>query len=249
MRERVQDLGRGLDRVAVAELSAAQRLAQRAALDVLVGDVDVAAVAAEVVGAHAALVAKPRGGLHLAGGARGALALARDDLERDLEPGALVAGEPDGAGPAPAERPEGPVAVEDEVGSRKGVRGARHGHRHFAAVGDLPSGPKHGVDSARPLREQHAVSSHDDDILDFDFFDDDATREAPGAGRADAPQRPSGGGGGGGPRRPQFHAPHGVTPILRLIGFVAFAILIVVLLVLWAQGCSGDKKRNDYSTR
>ena len=38
-----------------------------------------------------------------------------------------------------------------------------------------------------------------------------------------------------------------MTPILRLIGFVAFAILIVVLLVLWAQGCSGDKKRNDYS--
>ena len=88
------------------------------------------------------------------------------------------------------------------------------------------------------------MSSHDDDNLDFDFFDDDATREAPGAGRADAPQRPpGGGGGGGGPRRPQFQAPHGVTPILRLIGFVAFAILIVVLLVLWAQGCSGDKKR------
>jgi hypothetical protein len=92
------------------------------------------------------------------------------------------------------------------------------------------------------------VSSHDDDNLDFDFFDDDATRETPGAGRADTPPRPTGGGGGGGgPRRPQFQAPHGVTPILRLIGFVAFAILIVVLLVLWAQGCSGDKKRNDYS--
>ena len=28
------------------------------------------------------------------------------------------------------------------------------------------------------------MSSHDDDNLDFDFFDDDATREAPGAGRA-----------------------------------------------------------------
>jgi hypothetical protein len=93
------------------------------------------------------------------------------------------------------------------------------------------------------------VSSHDDDNLDFDFFDDDATREAPGASRGEAPPRPVGGGsGGGGPRRPHFQAPHGVTPILRLIGFVAFAILIVVLLVLWAQGCSGDKKRNDYSS-
>jgi CARDB len=93
------------------------------------------------------------------------------------------------------------------------------------------------------------VSSHDDDNLDFDFFDDDATRETPGAGRSDAPPRTSGddGGGGGGPRRPHFQAPHGVTPILRLIGFVAFAILIVVLLVLWAQGCSGDKKHDEYS--
>ena len=93
------------------------------------------------------------------------------------------------------------------------------------------------------------MSSHDDDNLDFEFFDDDATREAPGAGRADAPSAPRAGEVAAGPRRPQFHAPHGVTPILRLIGFVAFAILIVVLLVLWAQGCSGDKKRNDYSAR
>ena len=49
---------RRLDRVAVAELPAAQRLPQRAALYVLVRDVDVAAVAAEVVGANAALVAQ-----------------------------------------------------------------------------------------------------------------------------------------------------------------------------------------------
>ena len=151
VRERVEDLRRRLDGVAVAELAGAQRLAQRAALDVLVGDVDVAAVAAEVVGADAALVPEPRRRLHLARRPRGALALARDDLERDLEAGALVPGEPDGAGAAAAERPEGPVAVEDEVGGGKGVRGARHGHRLFAAAGDRPSGPKHGVDSARPL--------------------------------------------------------------------------------------------------
>ena len=49
-----------------------------------------AAVAAGVVCAHAALMAKPRGGFHLASGAGGALALARDDLERDFQPGALV---------------------------------------------------------------------------------------------------------------------------------------------------------------
>ena len=33
------------------------------------------------------------------------------------------------------------------------------------------------------------MSSHDDDNLDFDFFDDDATREAPGAGRAETRRR------------------------------------------------------------
>ena len=40
------------------------------------------------------------------------------------------------------------------------------------------------------------MSSHDDDNLDFDFFDDDATREAPASSRVDAPPRASGGGGG-----------------------------------------------------
>ena len=36
------------------------------------------------------------------------------------------------------------------------------------------------------------MSSHDDDILDFDFFEDDATREPQGAGGAGAtPRGPS----------------------------------------------------------
>ena len=88
------------------------------------------------------------------------------------------------------------------------------------------------------------MSSHDDDILDLDFFEEDATRETQSPGRRDNPGRPS----GGGPRRPRPHAPQGVAPLLRLIGLVAFAILVVVLLVLWAQGCSGDQKRNNYSS-
>jgi hypothetical protein len=90
------------------------------------------------------------------------------------------------------------------------------------------------------------VSSHDDDILDFDFFEDDATREMQSPGRGDNPGRPAGGGGGG-PRRPRLSAPHGVTPLLRLIGLVAFAILVIVLLALWVQGCSGETKRSTYS--
>ena len=120
VREPVEDLRGRLDGVAVAEPPGAQRLAERAAGDVLVRDVDVAAVAAEVVGAQAALVAEPRGRLRLALRARSRLALARDDLERDLEAGPLVAGEPDRARAAAAERPERPVAVEDELPVRQG---------------------------------------------------------------------------------------------------------------------------------
>ncbi len=90
------------------------------------------------------------------------------------------------------------------------------------------------------------MSAHDDDIIDFDFFEDDATGEQSG-GRGGGSGGSSGGGSGGGRRRPQLRAPQGVTPLLRLIGLVAFAILVVVLLVLWAQGCSSDRKRNDYS--
>ncbi len=138
--ERVENLRSGLDGVAVAELAGAQGLAQRAALDVLVGDVDVAAVTAEVVGADASLMAKPRRCFHLPCRPGSPLALARDDLQGDLETGSLVPREPDRSGPAAAERPEGPVAVENEVGSGKGVRGTRHGPGLFAVAGDRPSG-------------------------------------------------------------------------------------------------------------
>ena len=90
------------------------------------------------------------------------------------------------------------------------------------------------------------MSTHDDDILDFDFFDEGATRE-------DAPTKESRGGerrpprGGGGPRRPQLPAPGSLTPLVRLVGLIAFAILIVVVLVLWAQGCSSDHQRSTYN--
>jgi CARDB protein len=91
------------------------------------------------------------------------------------------------------------------------------------------------------------VTVHDDDILDFDFVDDE-TRELPppnGPGGT----RPPGGpppGGPRGPRRPQFRPPQGITPLLRLAGFVAFAILVVVLLAVWVQGCAGDDTQTTY---
>ena len=97
------------------------------------------------------------------------------------------------------------------------------------------------------------MSSRDDDILDFDFVDEDdegATREAQ---RRDEPAPPSRSGGGGdgprGPRRPSLpERPGGWTPLLRLVGVVALAILVVILLVVLVQGCSSNQKRDSYSS-
>lgn len=89
------------------------------------------------------------------------------------------------------------------------------------------------------------MSTRDDDILDFDFFDEEdppsweePTRRGSGPPRDRAPRR-------GGPR---FRAPGSLTPLLRLIALIALAILIVVLLVVWVEGCTADAKRDRYST-
>jgi hypothetical protein len=80
--------------------------------------------------------------------------------------------------------------------------------------------------------------------FEFDFFDEPQTQESPsrdrtlrrGLGRNGGPRRPMG------PVRPAA----GFTPLLRLVGLIAFAILIVVLLVLWAQSCQRDKQDDAY---
>ena len=82
--------------------------------------------------------------------------------------------------------------------------------------------------------------------FEFDFFEEPETQEA--SGRSDRTlRRPLGGGRGPrvprGPIRPRA----GFTPLLRLLGLIAFAILIVVLLLLWVQSCQEDKKRDAYS--
>ena len=85
------------------------------------------------------------------------------------------------------------------------------------------------------------MTAHDDDILDFDFVDDETRELAPTSRSGE--QRPPGGSpprGPGGPRRPQFRPPHGVTPLLRLAGLVAFAILVVVVLGVWVPGGAGE---------
>lgn len=89
------------------------------------------------------------------------------------------------------------------------------------------------------------MSEHDDDIIDFDFFDEPPTVEQQQQPRVRMPRRRPRDEGGP-PRRPPIRPPHGVTPLLRLVGLIAFAILIVVLLVFWVQSCQSNAKRNAY---
>jgi CARDB protein len=78
------------------------------------------------------------------------------------------------------------------------------------------------------------MSERDSDI-EFDFFEDEpATTESQAARPARRGPRP--------PIRP----PAGVTPLLRLIGLIAFAILVVVLLVFAVQSCRGSQKQETY---
>ena len=91
------------------------------------------------------------------------------------------------------------------------------------------------------------MTVHDDDILDFDFVDDETREIAPPSRTGGRP--PGGGpqgGGGRGPRGPQIRAPHGITPLLRLAGLVALAILVIVLLAVWVQGCAGTDDQTAY---
>jgi hypothetical protein len=88
------------------------------------------------------------------------------------------------------------------------------------------------------------MSERDDDI-EFDFFEEEpATQEATVRRPAIRPRQ----GDGPPPRRPpvRMRPPQGFTPLLRLVGLIAFAILIVVLLVFWVQSCRGASKRNSY---
>ena len=81
--------------------------------------------------------------------------------------------------------------------------------------------------------------------FEFDFFEEPDTREA--AGRDRTLRRPLGGRGPRVPRGP-IRPRAGFTPLLRLLGLIAFAILIVVLLLVWAQSCQENKKRDAYES-
>jgi hypothetical protein len=86
------------------------------------------------------------------------------------------------------------------------------------------------------------MSDRDDDILDFDFFDESPTAEQQPTQRVRMPRRRP----PGSPPRPPMRPPHGFAPLARLVGLIAFAIVIVVALVFWVQSCQGASKRNAY---
>jgi CARDB protein len=84
-----------------------------------------------------------------------------------------------------------------------------------------------------------------DDDIEFDFFDDEPpTTEAQPGQRARLPRR--GGGQGRGPRR-TVRPPHGVTPLLRLLGLVIFVIALVLILILVLQSCAASSRHDSYS--
>jgi hypothetical protein len=87
------------------------------------------------------------------------------------------------------------------------------------------------------------LSTREDDF-EFDFFDEpDEETITQRRGPVRDPQRPKPK--SRGPRRPSG-PPSGLTPILRLVGLVALAILVVVLLVFWVEGCQNDAKAKAY---
>jgi hypothetical protein len=82
-----------------------------------------------------------------------------------------------------------------------------------------------------------AMTERDTDI-EFDFFEEPETREAAPPERPPG-QRPRG-------PRPPIRTPQGITPLLRLVGLIAFAIVIVLLLVYAIQGCQSSSKHAKY---
>src|SRR5262245_7678099 len=113
--ERLTDLRADLERGLVVDHAFAERLPQCAPGHVFIGDVDVTRVTRERIGALAARVAKAGGRGGLPFGPRGGLPLAGDDLERNLDAGGLVTGEPNRAVASASERLQRAIPAEDEL--------------------------------------------------------------------------------------------------------------------------------------
>ena len=85
------------------------------------------------------------------------------------------------------------------------------------------------------------MSTHDDDI-EFDFFDEPETLEAP--------QRPRRGRRGLDPREPRrpTRPPTGAVALARLVGLVAIGIAVVVGFVFWVGACQGQSRQDEYAS-
>ena len=87
------------------------------------------------------------------------------------------------------------------------------------------------------------MSDNEIDDIEFDFFDEPDEETVTQRRRAVRPptrpaRRPRG------PRPPG--PPQGLTPLLRLVGLIAGAIVVVILLVFWVQGCQNNAKTTEY---
>jgi hypothetical protein len=89
------------------------------------------------------------------------------------------------------------------------------------------------------------MSTRDEDILDFDFFDEE---DAPSWEEPEGLEPLPPGDRGRRGRGSRFGPPRNLTPLLRLIGLIALAILVVVLLAVWVEGCTADAKRDRNET-
>jgi hypothetical protein len=90
------------------------------------------------------------------------------------------------------------------------------------------------------------MSTHDDQNIEFDFFDEPETLEATRRRRLPRLERPGGRGGGERPPRPPMRTATGLVPLARLVGLIAIAIVIVVGLVFWIGSCQGKSKQSEY---
>ncbi|HET8893860.1 MAG TPA: hypothetical protein VFM96_07180 [Gaiellaceae bacterium] len=96
------------------------------------------------------------------------------------------------------------------------------------------------------------MNTFDDGEIEFDFFDEPETAEAPPRQRR-LPRLERPGGRGSGPRpprppRPPMRAPTGLVPLARLVGLIAIAIAIVIGFVFWVGACQGKSKHDEYAS-
>lgn len=89
------------------------------------------------------------------------------------------------------------------------------------------------------------MSEHDDDI-DFDFFGD-STPEPPRKRLVRRPSGPRSGGGTPPPKRPAG-PPHTATPVVRLVSLVAFAIAMILILILAVRSCASSSENAAYKS-